>query len=139
MVKAGFNKNRKQRFKCRACGCHFTRSTPKGYPLHIKRRAIQLYLEGISYRTIGRILNVSNVTILNWIKNEGNNLNKFQPPYRVKIDKIILDDSLCFINQKHKLEGTSLIIPVDSPSPEQELLLYYVRETTSLKMKPNIS
>jgi len=32
-------------------------------------KALQLYLEGLSYREIERILGISHVSILNWVKN----------------------------------------------------------------------
>jgi transposase-like protein len=70
-VKSGFAKGR-QRYKCKACGYHFTvenKSTTK--PLSMKKQALHLYLEGLSFRSIGKLLGVSNVTVLNWIKASG--------------------------------------------------------------------
>jgi transposase-like protein len=67
-VKSGFAKG-KQRYKCKACGYPFTvenKSTAK--PLSLKKQALQLYLEGLGFRSIGRLLGVSNVSVLNWIK-----------------------------------------------------------------------
>ena len=39
-----------------------------GKPDSIKRLAIEMYLEGLGFRSIERILGVSNVSILNWLK-----------------------------------------------------------------------
>jgi len=46
-------------------GCKYTRSTPRGISVEIKRQALQLYLEGLGFRAIGRLLGVSNVAVLN--------------------------------------------------------------------------
>ena len=36
--------------------------------MHIKRQAVELYLEGLGFRSIGRFLNVSHVAAYNWIR-----------------------------------------------------------------------
>lgn len=130
-VKAGLSKDKKQRYKCRACGCHFTRSTPKGHPLQIKRRAIQLYLEGLSFRAIGRILNVSNVTILNWVKTIENDLRELLPNYNTTVDMIILQDLQQFISLIQKFEEPSLFMTVTN-SQSTKLTLFYARKTKSI-------
>ena len=48
----------------------------RGYPEHIKRKAIQLYLEGNSFRRIERILKVSHVSVINWVKKAGAKLDE---------------------------------------------------------------
>ena len=63
-VKSGFN-NKNQRALCKKCGCHYTVSQ-RGYPEHIKRKAIQLYMEGNGIKRIERILKVSYVSAINW-------------------------------------------------------------------------
>ena len=60
----------KQRYKCKKCGYNFTKGRPSK-PLHLKRLALQLYLEGLGFRSIGRVLKVSHVSVLNWIKSFG--------------------------------------------------------------------
>lgn len=39
--------------------------------------ALQLYLEGNGFRGSGRVLKVSNVTVLNWIRNFGKNIKEY--------------------------------------------------------------
>ena len=59
----------RQRYQCKECGCNYTvelKSTAK--PKLLKRQALHLYLEGLGFRSIGRFLGVSNVSVLNWIK-----------------------------------------------------------------------
>lgn len=103
-TKAGLNKDKKQRYKCRTCGCHFTRSTKKGSSLDIKRRAVQLYLEGLGFRSISRVLNVSNVTILKWIKKFGSDLTDLVPQSKAKIKVLPLSS----ISYWYRIKPTSI-------------------------------
>lgn len=67
-VKSGFVKG-KQRFKCKECNYHFTVSkTGKQIDAYYVSKALQLYLEGLTYREIERILGVSHVSVINWVK-----------------------------------------------------------------------
>ena len=46
-----------QRYRCRACGCNFTNTTPMGEPVAMKAMAVLLYAMGnMSFGMIGRIL-----------------------------------------------------------------------------------
>lgn len=70
-VKSGIIKER-QRYKCKECGCNYTvelKSAAK--PKSMKRQALHLYLEGLGFRSIGQFLGVSNVSVLNWIRSFG--------------------------------------------------------------------
>ena len=59
----------KQRFKCKDCGYHFTVGKDgKSIDPQIVKRALQLYLEGMSYREIETVLGVSHVSVMNWVK-----------------------------------------------------------------------
>jgi hypothetical protein len=75
-VKSGFNKG-KQRYKCRKCKCNFTQSNRRGASLERKLLALNLYLEGMGFRSIGRILKVNNVTVLNWIRTLGSSVKTY--------------------------------------------------------------
>ena len=75
-VKSGLIKGR-QRYKCKECGCNYTveiKSTAK--PKSQKKQALHLYLEGLGFRSIGRFLGVSNISILNWIRSFGKNVQE---------------------------------------------------------------
>src|SRR5258708_6135990 len=90
-VKAGFTKG-KQRYKCNDCGCFFTRSTSKGEPIEKKRQAVQLYLEGLGFRAIGRFLRVSHVAVQNWVAQAAEHLETLVPLYPAKAELIELDE-----------------------------------------------
>ncbi len=66
-----------QRYKCNSCYYHFTKNF-KGHDTNIKRSAIHLHLEGLSIRNIGRILNVSDVSVGKWIKPMSSELSKYR-------------------------------------------------------------
>ena len=67
-IKAGLITN-KQRFKCKDCGYHFTVAKEgKSIDPKIVKRALQLYIEGMSYREIESVLGVSHVSVMNWVK-----------------------------------------------------------------------
>ena len=68
-VKDGFVKGR-QRFRCKFCNYRHTVQY-RGKSPETKRKAVELYLEGLGFRSIGRVLHCSNVTILNWIRKLG--------------------------------------------------------------------
>lgn len=57
-----------QRYRCVHCGCRYT-PVPKenGYDEDIRLSALSLYLEGLSLREIGRVLEVNHQSIANWI------------------------------------------------------------------------
>ena len=68
-----------QRYKCKECSYRYTveiKSTAK--PKNIKRQALELYLEGLGFRSIGRFLNVSHVSVYNWIKAFGEELENLK-------------------------------------------------------------
>lgn len=89
--KAGFI-GENQRWRCKGCGCKYTRSSPRGAPASLKRQALHLYLEGMGFRAIGRILQVSNVAVLKWIRAFGEEVERARkpgpPPKMAMIDEV---------------------------------------------------
>ena len=60
-----------QRYRCRACGCHFTDTPARGKPPAMKALAVLLYAMGnMSFNGIGRLLGVSDVAVLKWVRAE---------------------------------------------------------------------
>lgn len=67
-IKSGIVNNR-QRYKCKSCGYFFTvNKLGKKIDDYYVNKALQLYLEGLTYREIERILGISHVSIMNWVK-----------------------------------------------------------------------
>ena len=108
-VKHGIVKNR-QRYTCKKCNYNFTvpkmgKRIEKFYVV----RALQSYLEGLGFRAIERIIGVSNVTVLNWIKQYGKALEKLR--LEIQADSIIEVDELCSYVQSKKNEyGSGLLL-----------------------------
>ncbi len=58
-----------QRYRCRTCGCHFTNTPLRGKPPAMKALAVLLYgVGGMSFSMIGRVLGVSDVAVLKWVR-----------------------------------------------------------------------
>ncbi len=67
-IKSGIVNNR-QRFKCKSCSYFFSvNKIGKKIDDYYVNKALQLYLEGLTYREIERILGISHVSIMNWVK-----------------------------------------------------------------------
>ena len=110
-VKSGFTK-RRQRYKCKGCGCNFTQSHSRSYSFKVKFQAAKLYLEGMGFRSIGRILSVSNVTILNWIRQFGSITKAYVqtklPGDIHDIEVIEIDEMWHFTKKKNESSGSGL-------------------------------
>lgn len=85
-VKSGYVNNR-QRYRCKSCNYFFSVQKPgKKIDAYYVTKALQLYLEGISYREIEHILGVSHVSVMNWVKQYGirrPSHSNFRATYRI--------------------------------------------------------
>jgi transposase len=107
-VKSGII-NGKQRHKCKDCGCNFTveiKSTAK--PKSMKKDALQLYLEGLGFRSIARFLKVSHVSVYNWIRSFGSNVADLQSNEKIEI--VELDEMHTYIGSKKTTVGFGLLL-----------------------------
>ncbi|MFZ4056760.1 MAG: transposase-like zinc-binding domain-containing protein [Ferruginibacter sp.] len=67
-VKSGIVKGR-QRFRCKDCQYFFTvLKAGKSIDPYYVVKALQLYIEGVSLREIERILGISHVSVMNWVR-----------------------------------------------------------------------
>ncbi len=104
--KDGIVKSR-QRYLCKDCAYRFT-VEQTGKPNKLKRDVLFLYLEGLGFRSIGRFLEVSHVTVFNWIKSFGEKLDEFRNPEGIEI--IELDEMHTYIGQKKTTVGSELLL-----------------------------
>src|SRR5215213_8260490 len=60
----------RQRWKCKGPGCgrQFTRTTPRGKPVEVKRHAIELYCLGLSMNAVAKRVGVSAQSMLRWVR-----------------------------------------------------------------------
>jgi len=68
LIKRG-SKAGHQRYRCRACGRYCTDSQPR-FSAQTKAMAIQMYMNSMGIRAIGRVLKASPAAVLNWIRKE---------------------------------------------------------------------
>ena len=96
--KDGIVKGR-QRYLCRDCNHRYTVNKRSGTSdSATRRRALELYLEGIGFRSIGRLLGFSHVSALNWIRSFGEQLEEIKSENPVQIMEI--DEMHSYIGSK---------------------------------------
>jgi transposase-like protein len=107
--KSGIIKDR-QRFKCKDCNYNFTvEKSGKSIDNYYVIKALQLYVEGVSYREIERILGVSHVSVMNWVKKYQIKIPKqkdYHPTYKVMNHKELVE----FYQNKDNLKGMGMIL-----------------------------
>jgi len=68
LIKRG-RKGGHQRYQCRACNRYSTDSQPK-FSAQTKAMAIEMYMNSMGIRAIGRVLGASPAAVLKWIRKE---------------------------------------------------------------------
>ncbi len=100
-ININFIKGR-QRYKCKDCGYQFVLTGYKGKSYEQKMTAVSLYISWLSLRTIGKLLNVSDVSVLNWTRKYAEqNYEKPEPTEKAVI--IELDEMRHFLNLKKQV------------------------------------
>ena len=105
-VKDGFA-NGKQRYLCKDCNFRHTVKFRGKSPI-IKRQALELYLEGLGFRSIGRILKCSHVAVYNWIKSFGENLDELRSDSTLKV--VEMDEMHTYVGSKKTTAGYGLLL-----------------------------
>ena len=109
IIKSGIINN-KQRYLCKNCNYFFTvNKIGKKIDYYYVTKALQLYLEGLSFREIERIIGVSHVTISNWVKSF--NVKKpshtdYHPTYKIFNHLELVE----YLKNKELLSGAGMII-----------------------------
>ncbi len=109
IIKSGIVRG-KQRYLCKNCTYYFTvNKLGKKIDSYYVTKALQLYLEGLSFREIERILGVSHVTVSNWVSaykiKKPTNAN-YHPTYRIFNHLELLN----YLKNKEQLSGAGMII-----------------------------
>ncbi len=103
-----------QRYKCKDCGCNYTLGFEDYFEKEKKRRfALSMYLEGLGFHSIARLLGVSHVAVLNWIRKYGNQLEDIRNPRPAKI--LELDEIHSYVGHKKTTDGFGLVL-IEKPS-----------------------
>ena len=99
----------KQRYRCQQCGCNYTQSHKKGKSDMMKALSYVLYLEGLGLRSIGRVLKVSNVSVLRWIRELANNTQREEK--EAKHCRVIeIDEMWHYLGKKNRKSGSGLLL-----------------------------
>lgn len=126
-----------QRYKCKNCSCNYTKSNPRGYPKWMRKRALQLYLEGVGFRGIGRLLNVTNVTVLNWIRELGQSVKGLRKELAAatNVQVMELDEMWHYIQKKQASfgSGSLMIGRQEDPLTSNAEIVMTTRVENSLK------
>lgn len=108
-VKSGVVKER-QRFRCKACGYFFTvLKQGKSIDPYYVVKALQLYIEGVTLREIERILGVSHVSVMNWVRQykiQRPEILDYHPTYKV----LSHAELISFMSDRNQLKSSGCMI-----------------------------
>jgi transposase-like protein len=105
--RAGKTKAGSQRYRCMLCNRKYT-PEPKqqGYPESLRKRALEMYVDGGNLRRIARHLKVSPQTIAYWVTDIAEALPNV--PLPEKVQDAEMDEMFTFIGDK-KTKSTFLL------------------------------
>ncbi|GAB4395125.1 MAG: helix-turn-helix domain-containing protein [Microscillaceae bacterium] len=108
-TKSGIIRER-QRYRCKTCSYYFTVSKlGKQIDNYYVIKALQLYIEGISYREIERLLGVSHVSVMNWVKKyrvQAPENSEYHPTYKILNHSELVE----YLAKSDQLKGSGMII-----------------------------
>ena len=102
-IKSGKNRCGSQRFLCQECGKTYTPEAKKqGYSEEVREKAVRMYVEGINFRRIGRLLGVNHQSVVNWVnlyhlKISGKAQEKVE---QTSAETIEMDELWTFVSEK---------------------------------------
>jgi len=97
----------RQRYMCKSCQYHYTVAKRSGEKSSETRQlALAMYLEGLGFRAIGCLLNVSHTAVFGWVKQAGEKveLTVIDAPVEV----VEVDEMHTFVGQKKVTAGFGL-------------------------------
>jgi transposase-like protein len=98
-----------QRYKCKGCGNNFSIDYQQVVESEKKRRfALSMSLEGLGFHSLGRLLNVSHVSVINWVKKYGMELSKIRNHKPVQVME--LDEIHSYVLSKKTINGFGLLL-----------------------------
>jgi len=107
IIKNGFVRE-VQRYRCKECECNFITSDDRKKKENEPKKALAIMLYGLgrcSFRMIGRILNVSYVSVLKWIKSMTNSIP--EPEVSENVIDVEFDEMWHFLKKSLKNYGLS--------------------------------
>ncbi|MFT4204812.1 MAG: IS1 family transposase [Chitinophagaceae bacterium] len=107
-VKNGHIRGR-ARYRCKNCKYDYTvmqKST--AIAAETKRLALAMYLEGLGFNSIGRILKVSHVSVMNWVKKYGKQAEELRSEKAVEVAE--MDEMHTYVGSKKTTFGSGLLL-----------------------------
>ena len=99
-VKDGLTRAGSQRFRCRLCNRRYTPTPkPRGASDTLRATAIRMHVDGLSFRSIARHLDVHHQTVINWLKAAAEYVPD-APPAPDTCEVIELDELFTFVGEK---------------------------------------
>jgi transposase-like protein/IS1 family transposase len=97
--KIGFTQSGSQRYKWEHCSRRYT-PVPKaaGYPEALRQRAVRMYLDGLNFRCIGRLLGVHHTSVMHWVNAHAERLGDTSVPDGV--ETVEMDELYTFVGRK---------------------------------------
>ena len=108
-VKVGSNRSGSQRYMCQVCRRKYTpQPKTRGYPSRIRQQAVQMYVDGLNFRRIARMLNVSHQTVSNWVTEQADRLPDEPPMPSGQLEVNEMDELFTFVGDKKTSFTSSL-------------------------------
>ena len=102
-IKDGIVKGR-QRYQCKECQYRYTVEQKSDVKSPQTRQfALDLYLEGLGFRAIGRLLKVSHTAVVGWVKQAGKSLEL--PVEQEPVDVVEVDEMHTYVGKKKVTDG----------------------------------
>jgi hypothetical protein len=99
----------RQRYWCKGCGYRYTVQQRAGTSdAGVRRQALELYLEGLGFRSIARVLGFSNVAVLKWIRGFGEQLKAVKRAEPIAV--LELDEMHSYLGSKKIHAGSGLLL-----------------------------
>jgi transposase-like protein len=87
---------------CHHCARLYTPDPlPLSYSDEVRREAVRLYLEGINFRRIGRILGVNHQSVINWVDSYHSALPAAEQPVS-RPETLEMDELFTFVGSKKR-------------------------------------
>ena len=100
--------NKRQRYQCKECAYHYSVVQKSDTSTEPQRRlALSLYLEGLGFRSIGRILGFSHVAVYHWIKDFGEQIDRLK---QEEASIVEMDEMHSYVGNKKTIAGSGLLL-----------------------------
>ena len=98
----------RQRWTCKGPGCGrpFTRTTPRGKPVEVKRHAIELYGLGLSMNAVAKRVGVSAQSMLRWVRDHAQAHCPKPEPARGGTAVVEIDEVWHFVKKSPENSGS---------------------------------